>query len=271
MTITIDPMTVTIGAEIGGVDLADDLSDDTIEEIRQALLDWKVIFFRDQHRLDRASHVAFGRRFGDLEIHPVTPKDQDQPEVFVIPAGGEFRAPDNWHSDVTWRPEPSLGSILRAVKLPPLGGDTLWADMGKAYDLLDEETKELIDDKKATHDYASAFGRNQPPDVQDKMRKQHPTVEHPIVRTHPETSRKTLYVNVGFTRSIVGMDPEEGDALLRRLYHQSTIVDTQCRFRWRPGSVAFWDNRATQHIVSNDFLPRGRVMERVTVVGDKPY
>ena len=300
MTITIDPMTVTIGAEIGGVDLADDLSDDTIEEIRQALLDWKVIFFRDQHGLDRASHVAFGRRFGDLEIHPVTPKDQDQPEVFVIPAGGEFRAPDNWHSDVTWRPAQLLHTTLLTdlamfnalqpgvfalsgwdltgmltVDRELIGhllatGDTRWIHRG-AYDLLDDETKELIDDKKATHDYASAFGRNQPPEVQDKMRAQHPTVEHPIVRTHPETGRKTLYVNVGFTRSIVGMDPEEGKALLHRLYRQSSIVDTQCRFRWRPGSVAFWDNRATQHIVSNDFLPRGRVMERVTVVGDKPY
>jgi taurine dioxygenase len=271
VTITIDPMTVTIGAEIGGVDLADDLDDDTIEEIRQALLDWKVIFFRDQDRLDRPSHVAFGRRFGDLEIHPVTPKDQEQPEVFVIPAGGEFRAPDRWHSDVTWRPEPSLGSILRAVKLPPLGGDTLWADMGKAYDLLDDDTKELIDDKKATHDYASAFGFNQPQEVQDRMREQHPTVEHPIVRTHPETGRKTLYVNSSFTRGIVGMEQDEANKLLARLYRQSTIVDTQCRFRWRPGSVAFWDNRATQHVVSNDFLPAKRVMERVTVVGDKPY
>ena len=271
MTITIEPMTAGIGAEIGGVDLADDLSDDAIEEIRQALLDWKVIFFRDQHRLDRARHVAFGRRFGDLEVHPVTPKDQEHPEVFVIPAGGDFRAPDNWHSDVTWRPEPSLGSILRAVKLPPLGGDTLWADMGRAYDLLDEETKELIDEKKATHDYASAFGFGQPPEVQDRMRAEHPTVEHPIVRTHPETGRKTLYVNFSFTRDVVGMEPEQGRRLLRRLYRQSTIVDLQCRFRWQPGSVAFWDNRATQHIVSNDFLPAKRVMERVTVVGDKPY
>ena len=264
-------MTAGIGAEIGGVDLADHLSDDTIEEIRQALLDWKVIFFRDQHRLDRASHVAFGRRFGDLEGHPVTPKDQEHPEVFVIPAGGDFRAPDNWHSDVTWRPEPSLGSILRAVKLPPLGGDTLWADMGRAYDLLDEETKELIDEKKATHDYASAFGFGQPKEVQDRMRAEHPTVEHPIVRTHPETGRKTLYVNFSFTRDVVGMEPDQGRRLLRRLYRQSTIVDLQCRFRWQPGSVAFWDNRATQHIVSNDFLPAKRVMERVTVVGDKPY
>jgi taurine dioxygenase len=267
----VEPLTATIGAEITGVDLAEDLSDEVIEGIREALLAWKVVFFRDQHRLDRDRHVAFGRRFGDLEIHPITPKDQAQPEVFVIPAGGTFRAPDNWHSDVTWRPEPSLGSILRAVELPPLGGDTLWADMGRAYDLLDDETKERIDGRKATHDYASAFGRKQPVEVQEKMRAQHPTVEHPIVRTHPETGRSTLYVNVSFSRSIVGMDDGEGRRLLRRLYRQATIVDLQCRFRWRPGSVAFWDNRATQHIVSNDFLPARRVMERVTVAGDKPF
>jgi taurine dioxygenase len=269
--LSIEPLTGTIGAEIGGVDLADDLDEAVVEEIREALLQWKVVFFRDQHRLDRTSHIAFGRRFGELEVHPVTPKDQEQPEVFVIPAGGKFRAPDNWHSDVTWRPEPSLGSILRAVSLPPLGGDTLWADMGTAYDLLDDDTKELIDGRKATHDYASAFGRNQPPEVQDKMRAQHPTVEHPMVRTHPETGRRTLYVNSSFTRDVVGMDPDEGRPLLQRLYRQSTIVDVQCRFRWRPGSVAFWDNRATQHVVSNDFLPAKRVMERITVAGDKPF
>ncbi len=265
------PLTAHIGAEIGGVDLAGDLDDSVIDEIRELLLEWKVVFFRDQHRLDRARHVAFGRRFGDLEVHPITPPDQDQPEVFVIPAGGKFRAPDNWHSDVTWRPEPSMGSILRAVKLPPLGGDTLWADMAMAYDLLDDETKEWIDGRKATHDYASAFGHNQPPEVQERMRAEHPTVEHPMVRTHPETGRKTLYVNVGFTRTIVGMDDDESRRLLRRLYRQAHIVDVQCRFRWRPGSVAFWDNRATQHVVSNDFLPAKRVMERVTVAGDPPF
>jgi taurine dioxygenase len=265
------PLTGNIGAEVRGVDLADDLDDAVIDEIKDLLLEWKVLFFRDQHRLDRDRHVAFGRRFGELEVHPVTPKDQAQPEVFVIPAGGEFRAPDTWHSDVTWRPEPSLGSILRAIELPPLGGDTLWADMGKAYDLLDDETKERIDGRTATHDYASAFGRNQPLEVQEKMRAKHPTVEHPIVRTHPETGRKTLYVNVAFTRSTVGMDDDESRRLLRRLYRQSTIVDVQCRFRWAPGSVAFWDNRATQHVVANDFLPAKRVMERVTVAGDKPF
>ncbi|HEX4819126.1 MAG TPA: TauD/TfdA family dioxygenase [Acidimicrobiales bacterium] len=267
----LEPLTATIGAEVRGVDLATDLDDDTIAAIRSALLEWKVLFFRDQHGLDRERHIAFGQRFGELEIHPVTPKDQEHPEIFVIPAGGRFRAPDNWHCDVTWRPAPSMGSILRAVELPPLGGDTLWADMTKAYDLLDDTTKELIDGRIATHDYASAFGFGKPQEVQEKMRAQHPTVEHPIVRTHPETGRKTLFVNVAFTRSIVGMDDDIAQPLLHRLYRQAAIPDVQCRFRWRPGSVAFWDNRATQHIVSNDFLPAKRVMERVTIAGDAPF
>jgi taurine dioxygenase len=265
------PLTTTIGAEVAGVDLAGDLDDTVIDQIRAALLEWKVLFFRDQHGLDRSGHIAFGRRFGELEVHPITPAGQEQPEVFVIPAGGRYRAPDTWHSDVTWRPEPSMGSILRAVELPPLGGDTLWADMGTAYDLLDDETKARIDGLEATHDYASAFGRSRPPEVQEKMRAEHPTMAHPVVRTHPETGRKTLYVNASFTRSIVGMDDSEARPLLRRLYRQATIVDVQCRFRWRPGSVAFWDNRATQHVVSNDFLPARRVMERVTVAGDTPF
>jgi taurine dioxygenase len=266
----VEPMTATIGAEVGGVNLADDLDDTVIAELRDALLQWKVLFFRDQHDLDRSRHVTFGRRFGDLEIHPITPKDQAEPEVFVLPAGGAFRAPDTWHSDVTWRPQPSMGSILRAIELPALGGDTLWADMARAYELLDDDTRDRISGLRATHDYASAFGFNQPREVQERMRAEHPTVDHPVVRTHPETGRKTIYVNRSFTRSIIGMDGEEGARLLRRLYATATVPDVQCRFRWQPGSVAFWDNRATQHIVSNDFLPARRVMERVTVVGDTP-
>ena len=270
-TLTIDPLTTTIGAEIGGVDLADELSDETVAAIRAALLECKVIFFRDQHRLDRDSHVAFGRRFGDLEIHPLTPDGQDHAEVFVLPAGGEHKAPGQWHSDVTWRPEPSLGSILRGVELPPVGGDTLWADMHAAYDLLDDTTKDRIDGLVGLHDYTRVFGAFSPPEVQEKMRAKHPTVEHPIVRTHPETGRKALYVNVAFTCGIKGMDEVEARPLLQRLERQAWLPDVQCRFRWRPGSVAFWDNRSTQHCVSNDFLPQRRVMERVTVVGDRPF
>ncbi len=264
-------MTATIGAEVRGVDLAADLDTETVAAIRAALLEWKVIFFRDQHALDRERHVAFGRAFGDLEVHPLTPKDQQQPEIFVLPAGGSHKAPGQWHSDVTWRPEPSLGSILRAVELPPIGGDTLWADMGAAYDLLDDDTKARIDPLVALHDFTRAFGIGQPEAVQARMRTKYPTVEHPVVRTHPETGRKTLYVNASFTCGIKGMDQPDAGRLLARLERQASVPDVQCRFRWAPGSVAFWDNRATQHIVSNDFLPARRVMERVTVVGDRPY
>jgi taurine dioxygenase len=190
----------------------------------------------------------------------------------VLPAGGDFRAPDVWHSDVTWRPEPSMGSILRAVELPPLGGDTLWADMGAAYDLLDDATKDEIADLVALHDYTYAFGRlTKDPAKREAMRELHPTVEHPVVRTHPETGRKTIYVNGSFTCGIKGMDDDAARPLLTKLQRMATIPDVQCRFRWAPGSVAFWDNRATQHCVSNDFLPARRVMERVTVIGDRPF
>lgn len=264
-------MTTSLGAEIGGVDLADDLSAEIVAEIRAALLTWKVVFFRDQHRLDRARHVAFGRKFGALEVHPLTPKDQAEPEIFVLPSGGEYRAPDVWHSDVTWRPEPSLGSILRATELPEIGGDTLWADMGAAYDLLSDAIKEQVGDLVALHDFTRAFGASQPPEVRARMREKYPTVEHPVIRTHPETGRKTIYVNGSFTMGIKGMDREEGSRLLDLLQITASVPDVQCRFRWAPGSVAFWDNRATQHIVSNDFLPARRVMERVTVVGDRPF
>jgi taurine dioxygenase len=182
-----------------------------------------------------------------------------------------MRAPDVWHSDVTWRPEPSMGSILRIVESPPLGGDTLWADMGAAYDLLDEGTREQIDELVALHDYVRVFGRHLPPEKQEKLREQHPTAEHPVVRTHPETGRKTIYVNRAFTCGIKDMDDSDAQPLLARLELTAAVPDVQCRFRWQPGSVAFWDNRATQHCVSNDFLPNRRVMERVTVVGDRPY
>jgi taurine dioxygenase len=270
-TLTVEPVTATIGAEVSGIDLAEELTDETIGEIRAALLEWKVLFFRDQHRLDRAGHIAFGRRFGDLEIHPGTPLDQPDREVLILGSGGRKKAPAVWHSDVTWRPEPSLGSILRAVELPPVGGDTLWADMAAAYDRLDDATKAQIDGLVARHDYTSAFGQLvTSEEVRAQMRIDHPTAEHPVVRTHPETGRKAIYVNAAFTIGIKGMADDEAGSLLSRLYLTASSPDVQCRLRWRPGTLAFWDNRSAQHIASNDFLPARRVMERVTIVGDRP-
>lgn len=271
MTLKVKQLTGTIGAEIGGIQLADEHSDDTIAEVRALLLEHKVIFFRNQKNLTPGRHIAFGRRFGELEIHPLTPKDQTHPELFRIPTGGTYGGPDIWHSDVSWRPEPSMGSILAMRKMPKIGGDTLWCDMAGAYDMLPDDLKEQIDGLTALHDFTRSFGRGQTEEVKEKMRAANPSVEHPVVRTHPETKRKTLYVNRSFTLQIVGMEDEASKALLKRLYEQTATPDLQVRFKWTTSSVAFWDNRATQHYAVNDYLPAKRIVERVTICGDKPY
>jgi taurine dioxygenase len=261
----------TIGAELSGLDLSADLADDVIAEIRQALLDYKVLFFRDQH-LIAEQHVAFARRFGDLEVHPFLRNHDQLPELVRFEKTPEVGGYENgWHSDVTWRVEPSMGSILRAVEVPPSGGDTLFADMYAAYEGLDDDTRDQIDDLVAVHDYAQVFGRVIPEDKRAEMREQYPLVEHPVVRTHPETGRRLLYLNRFFGRSIVGLPEDESHALIDRLCRRAEIVEYQCRFRWAPGSIAFWDNRAVQHYASSDYWPARRVMERATIVGDRPY
>ena len=255
--------------------LAHDVDDAVIEEIRAALLEWKVLFFRDQHAVDRARHVAFGRRFGELEIHPITPAGQDQPEAFVIPAGGMFRAPDTWHSDVTWRPEPSLGSILRAVELPPVGGDTLWADMGKAYDLLDDETK--ASDRRHQGDarlrcHRSLFGYAQPPEVQAKMRAKPPDRRAPGRPDPPgdgtQDAVRERQLSPGGRSSAWTMPTASRSCAAstgRRRSPTSSAASAGGRARSCSGTTA-----ATQHIVSTDFLPAKRVMERVTTRATSP-
>ncbi len=265
----VQPLTPAIGAELLGVDLAE-IDADLIADIRRALLRYKVVFFRDQ-TLTRAQHIAFARQFGDLEIHPATPKDQADPEVLRIAHGPDSRGQENaWHSDVTWRACPSLGSILRAIELPPVGGDTLFANMALAYERLDDETREAITGLVAVHDIARVFARRLGKPAED-LHAQYPPMEHPVVRTHPETGERTLYVNAAFTSHIKDMDPEESEALLQRLYLTAWNPEVQCRFRWAPGSIAFWDNRACQHFAASDYYPEVRIMERVTIAGDRPY
>ena len=263
------PMTPAIGAELIGADLANP-DDQLFEEVRAALLQYKVVFFRDQ-TLDRAQHIAFASAFGDLEIHPATPADQPDPEVLRIAHGAKSRGSENnWHSDVTWRERPSLGSILRAIELPGNGGDTLFANMVMAYDRLSDAMKERIENLVAVHDIARVFARRldkAPEELHDK----YPPVEHPVVRTHPETKERLIYVNTGFTSHIKDMEADESAALLRELYQTAWNPEVQCRFRWAPGSLAFWDNRACQHFAASDYFPNVRVMERVTIAGDKPY
>jgi len=263
------PLSPSIGAELLGIDLADP-APEAVGEVHRALLEYKVVFFRDQN-ITRAQHIAFARNFGDLEIHPATPKDQPDREVLRIEHGPDSRGKENaWHSDVTWREKPSLGSILRAIEVPPVGGDTLFADMYAAYENLSPEMKRFVCGLTAVHDIARVFA-DRLGKTADDLRAKYPVQEHPVVRTHPETGKPLIYVNTGFTSHIVGLSKKESDWLLQHLYEQAAIPEYQCRFRWAPGSIAFWDNRACQHYAASDYFPQRRVMERVTIAGDKPF
>lgn len=263
------PLTPVIGAEIAGVDLREPLDDELCAELEQALLEWKVIFFRDQ-AIDGAQHRAFARRWGELEVHPFLPQGE-VPEVVRFAKDAASRGYENvWHSDVSWREVPSLGSVLRCIETPPCGGDTLWADMACAYDALPAELRERIDGLVAVHDFTSTFGQLMSDEQRAEMRAQYPPAEHPLVRRHPATGRKTLYVNAAFTSHVVGLPEDESEALLQLLFRQAQIPELQCRFRWTKDAIAFWDNRATQHYAASDYFPQRRVMERATIIGDRP-
>lgn len=273
---TVAPLTPVIGAEIVGVDLLR-VNDDLFAEIRRCLLEWKVIFFRDQS-MERADQAAFARRFGELEVHPFFTKLRDrhvqpeaEPEVVRFAKGPQTAGYENvWHTDTSWREFPAFGAVLRAIEVPPVGGDTLWADMGAVYDGLSDELRCAIDGAEAEHDWMATFGAAMSSDDVARLRPDFPPVVHPVVRTHPETGRRTLFVNRDFTTRIVGMEAAASDALLDELYRQTDFPEYQCRFRWTAGTVAVWDNRATQHYAANDYFPQRRVMERVAIAGDRP-
>ena len=274
-TLTLEPLSPTIGAEVSGIDLREPLSERQVDELRAALLAWKVLFFRDQD-ITTEQHLRFGRCFGDLEVHPFAPEKQDNPEVLMLTHHDDAPGRENvWHSDVTWRLAPSLGSILRMTQSPPVGGDTLFADMYAAYEMLPDDIKDEIDGKVAVHDFPGfrqgLRNRGASEAEIEAYKERFPTPRHPVVRTHPETGRRALYVNGAFTSHIEGVAPERSDELLQILYRQATFPEYQCRFRWAPNSIAFWDNRACQHYAVSDYFPNVRTAERVTIIGDVPF
>jgi taurine dioxygenase len=269
-SIQVQKLTPHIGAEIAGADLSRPLDERTFKEIHAALVDNGVIFFRDQH-LTPDQQKDFGRLFGELHVHPAAPSLlPGHPEILVIHADEKSKhvAGENWHSDVSCDPEPPMGSILYMHELPPVGGDTLFASMYAAYDALSEPMKRFLEPLTAMHEgehvYRGRYG------VDDTGRV-FPKAEHPVIRTHPVSGRKALFVNGGFTTRIKQLKRPESDALLQFLFRHVETPEFQCRFRWQVNSIAFWDNRCVQHHAMWDYYPQRRHGHRVTIRGDKPF
>ena len=269
-SIQVDKLTPHAGAEVRGVDLSQPLDEATFKEIHAALIDNGVIFFRDQH-LTPDQQKAFGRLFGELHLHPAAPSLlEGHPEILVIHADENSRhvAGENWHSDVSCDLEPPMGSILYMHELPPVGGDTLFASMYAAYDALSEPMKRFLEPLTAMHEgehvYRGRYGVNDTGKV-------FPKAEHPVIRTHPVSGRKALFVNGGFTTRIKQLTRPESDALLQFLYRHVETPEFHCRFRWQVNSVAFWDNRCVQHHAMWDYYPQRRHGHRVTIKGDAPF
>ena len=277
---TVTPCGPVLGAEVTGLRITDPVDPDTAAHLRALLDQHKVLFFRDLD-LSHAEHLALGRVWGELEGHPVITHLPGYPEILDIrgaegrveDAEGDrrFRTLDKWHSDVTFREQPSLGAVLRARVLPAIGGDTLWVDAAAAYEGLSAEVKARIEGRTATHDLLHDFGDRIAPERRAAIAAEFPAQHHPIVRKHPATGARVLFVNASFTSRLDDMNEAESAGLLRHLLDQFKVPEYQVRFRWTPNAVAIWDNRATQHYPVADYWPARRRMERVTVAGDRPF
>jgi len=271
--ITITPVNPVIGAELSGFDLREELSDEDIGFIQDALNTYQVVFFRDQD-ITTEQHLAFGRRFGELHVHPVVrgkPRSE-WTEVMPVYADANTKriAGDKWHTDVSCDEKPPMSSILHLKLIPESGGDTLFSSMYAAYDALSEPMKAMLGELTATHDGGPNYRDRARRNSESEAGRVNPVAVHPVVATHPFTGRKTLYVNSVFTVRINELTETESRAVLDYLFAHVTRPDFQCRFHWQPNSIAFWDNRAVQHYAVWDYYPAVRSGQRVTIRGDRP-
>ena len=280
--VEVTPLSVHIGAEIGGVDLSTPLSDTEVGAIRDALLTWKVVFFRGQH-LDHVRHVAFARRFGTpTPAHVVFGgTDPDHPEIYSVAkhrvanrddAAAAVRPWTGWHTDITAAINPPAASILRGVTVPPYGGDTQWTNLAAAYQALSPVMREFVDGLRGVHRFEAPAGRRTSGDYDEAVGNRLMISEHPLIRVHPETAERVLHVSPGFLKSIIGLTPAESRHLLEMLWEHAVQPRFTVRFRWEPGSVAFWDNRSTAHLAPVDIFDTDfdRQFYRVTLMGDVP-
>jgi taurine dioxygenase len=276
MTLHITPLTPAIGAVVQGIDLTRDITEPQRRAIEQALLDHQVIFWRGQP-ITPVQQARFAQQFGDLHIHPIYPSAPEQREVLVLDtAVTDVRDNAIWHTDVTFLPNPAMGAVLAAKQVPAYGGDTSWASGTAAFEALSSALQRLFDGLTATHDFAKSFPLERfGNDAQalarwEQTRSQHVPLSHPVVRTHPVSGRKALFVSEGFTTRINEVSTAESEALLRLLFAHAIRPEFTVRWQWRDHDVAFWDNRVTQHYAADDYRPQRRVMHRATILGDRP-
>jgi taurine dioxygenase len=283
-SIEVRPLTCAIGAELSNVDLGAASRDPAlVAQIRALLLKHRVLFFRRQG-MTRDEHIAFARHFGELEDHPVAGSDPDHPglvRIYKTPESPKERYENSWHTDATWREKPPFGCVLHCVECPPVGGDTMWANMVEAYARLPEDIKARIAPLRARHSIEATFGAAMPMEKRLALKAQYPDAEHPVVRTHPETGESVLFVNAFTTHFTnfhtaanvrVGQDFTRGGSdLLQYLIAQAAIPEYQVRWRWQPDDVAMWDNRSTQHYAVMDYPPCHRKMERAGIVGEATF
>lgn len=269
-TLETTPLTPHIGAEVTGVDLSATLSAEQQQDVRQAFVDWKVLVFRDQD-LNPEQHKEFGRLFGSLHVHPLQHDYGGDPEILTVKttAKSRYTAGDGWHTDVSCEEQPPMGSMLYMKEVPDSGGDTLFANMHRAYETLSEPMQAFLEGQTAIHDGAIPYVGNYgiaPPAGQN-----YPRTEHPVIIRHPESGERVLFVNSGFTSHIVGMHRSESRALLDMLFtHIASTPSLTCRVSWEPGTLTFWDNRCTQHHAVWDYHPQTRHGERVSIIGQRP-
>ncbi len=277
MSIEVTRVARALGALVTGVDLSQELSQTEVDRLGQLLVEHQVLFFRDQPITPQAQ-ARFAARFGSLHVHPIYPVLPDLPEIMLIDTHPGFLPDnDNWHTDVTFSPTPPLAGILSCKRLPTVGGDTLWSSSSAAYESLSEPMRRFLDGLTAQHSVAKSFPAERwgsDPASKERYERavaKHPPVNHPVVRTHPVSGRKGLFVNEGFTTHINELTPQESQAVLAHLYGHVGRPELTVRWSWKVDDVAFWDNRVTQHYAIADYLPERRTMHRATVNGDKPF
>jgi taurine dioxygenase len=271
----VKPIAGALGAELHGIDLSQNLSSEVTAEIRRLLVEYQVVFFRDQI-ISPAQHKVLAESFGPLQTHPAYDTVEGFPQITILESTADKPSKiEAWHTDMTFRAHPPLGAVLYAKICPPQGGDTLWASTTKAYDSLSEPMQNFLSELTAEHDFRHGFKESlEEPGGAERLAQavaDNPPVCHPVIRTHPESGKKVIFVNSMFTTRILELSKTESEALLRFLFNHVITPEFSCRFQWRPNSIAIWDNRSTQHKPINDYFPAHRKLHRITIDGDLPY